>query len=130
MSNVKRYLDTRKTAYAHDVARICAALSMNGWAELAMAIEADFAAPTLAQEFAEMFNGGIDPTQGELFEVCDHIATSLDETQQRELAARLLCRANGLDPDEKTDGEKGSESQAETLAAFQREKVDADEPSM
>lgn len=115
MSEVKRYLDTRKTNYAHDVARIVALLEMNGWQGLANAIQTDFAAPTMGQQLADFMKSSLDePTEAEMFEAVDVFSTGLSEERQRDMAARLLCRVNGLDPDEKT----APESQAETLAAW------------
>lgn len=109
MSHVKRYLDTRKQNYAHDVARIAAALDMNGWQLLAEAIRKDFAEPTMGESLAAFWSE-TEPTQEELFEACDVMSASLKEDGQRRLSTRVLCRANGLDPDEKD----GAESSAET----------------
>lgn len=125
MSHVKRYLDERKKNYAHDVARICAALDMNGWKLLAEAIRADFAEPTRGEELAWFMTADLDPSQQEVFEACDAMTETLSEDLQRDLAARLLCRVNGLNPDEKNATESRTESQAETLAAFAAARVDA-----
>lgn len=126
MSHVKKYLDTRKQNYAHDVARIAAALEMNGWSMLADAIRADFAAPSVAEQLADFFTTDSEPSQDELAEVCEHIAASLSEEQLRKLSVNFLARANGIDPHEKLP----PESQAETLLAFERAKVDAGPESL
>lgn len=121
MSHVKKYLDTRKQGHAHDVARIAAALEMNGWSLLADALRADFAEPSVSEQLAEFFTSEQEATSEELTELCEHLLKNLSEEQLRKVAAAALCLANGLNPDEKTS----QESQAETLAAFERASVDA-----
>jgi hypothetical protein len=83
---------------------------MNGWQELADAIRADFEAPSLGEQLAEFMRNSIDdPTAEEMFEAVDVFATGLSPDKQREMASRLLCRASGIDPDEKCARELGVE---------------------
>lgn len=117
MSAVKRYLDTRKQNYAHDVARICAALDMNGWGALAAAIKEDFDAPTLGEQLTAFWSEH-EPSQDEIFEACEAMSANLSEGKLRELIATNLCRANGLDPHEKSSAESSAETVGEASATF------------
>lgn len=105
MSKTKRLMDTMKTADAADAAAKMAMVThklLSSLGELGQdfvkALNEDFLAPTEAEAFA-LLAEDMGATEEEYYDVADHAASKLGAERQQHLAARILCRANGLDPD-------------------------------